>query len=112
MKYRDYMEVHCDENLDWCKPYVSDKSDEYCLIMYDGEPDAVIMPDGTFYRYNGSLTDEVMEAFARAVNSDYDLHSGYDDWLIALRAMHEVGCASCPFSDDCEAMDEQYGEDE
>ena len=50
-----------------------------------------------------------VEHFARAVNPDYDLYSGYDDAYIAIIAMQECGCAACPFCADCDAMGEEFG---
>ena len=109
MKYIDYMNDHEDENLSWCKPY-ADESGEYTLILHDGMVDAITTPDRIAYRYNGTLTEELMESFARAVNPDYDDYSGWDDLHIALESMHEVGCAHCPFKDDCEAMGEEMSD--
>lgn len=100
MRYLDYMEEHPGENLEWCRPY-TDGNDNY-LIMYDGGPLGI-----------KTETEEVterreleygMEGFARKVNKDYDLYSGYSDAEIALDAMHEVGCFDCPWKWDCDAM--------
>ena len=108
MTYREYMQEHDTENLSWCKPYTA-KDGAYALIMYEGKPDSIISPDCEAHRWNGTLTDDVMEHFARAVNPDYDLYSGYDDAYIAIIAMQECGCAACPFCADCDAMGEEFG---
>jgi len=109
MTYREYMESHEDENFSWCKPFTN--KDEDCFaIMYDGTIDHVITPEMEAQRYDGSLNDETLEVFARRVNPDYDLYGGWSDEHIALEVMHEIGCTSCPFKDDCEAMGEEMQE--
>lgn len=109
MTYREYFEAHEDENLSWCKPYAN--KDEDCFaIMHDGTIERVGTPEMEAQRYDGSLNDETLEAFARRVNPDYNLYSGWSDEHIILEAMHECGCANCPFIDDCEAMGEEIQE--
>ena len=80
------------------------------LVMYDGELSSIMSPTREAFRYNGTLTDEVLEQFAREVNPDYDLYTGWSDLHVALEAMHPVGCASCPWCEDCEAMYEEMSE--
>ena len=111
MTYREYFEEHEDENLSWCKPYF-DESGEYYINMYDDIVEAVITPKTKIIRvYDSNNTlDDVVTEVAKAVNPDYYLYSGWDDLHIALDAMHECGCASCPFKDDCEAMGEEMQE--
>lgn len=106
MTYHDYMIDHDEENLSWCKPY-ADKSGDYRLVIYDGELMSIMSPDREAHRWDGSLTDELLEAFARAVNPDYDMYNGYTDLEIALDATHPVGCSSCPWFDDCDTMGEE-----
>ena len=103
MTYLEYMKTHENENLGWCKPYV-DNSGNYFAIMYEGNMEWISMPDTEALRYDGSLTNEVLEAFARSVNPDYDVYSGWTDVHIALDAMREIGCSECPFRCDCDAM--------
>lgn len=103
MTYLEYMENHPDENLDWCRPYVS-KDGEYALLKHDREPEIARTPAGDLYRYNGSLSGEALEQIARAVNPDYDVFNGWTDEQIAIIAMHETGCAACPWRHECEAM--------
>ena len=107
MKYIEKMERN--ENLSWCKPYVDD-SGEYALIMQEGKAICIKTPYGTAYEY-GTLDDAALEEFARAVNPDYNLYSGWDDTHIALEAMHPVGCFFCPFKDECEAVNEKVDDD-
>ena len=106
MKYLEYMEENQYENMSWCKPY-KDKSEKYTLVVHEGEPLSIMSPTTEAHRYDGSLNDEMMEQFARAVNPDYNEYSGWSDVQIALDAMHEVGCASCPWKEDCDAMGEE-----
>lgn len=109
MTYRDYFDKHQDENLSWCKPYV-DKTGDYFLLMYEGECECVVTPHGTFCRYNGTLTDDIMEEFAKAVNNGYYCYHGWTDEHIALDVMTEVGCAACPLNSQCDPMFEEYEE--
>ena len=109
MTYRDYMNDHDTEHFTWCCPY-SDETGDYKLVIYDGEINAVSTPDTIAHRYDGTLTDEVLEQFARAVNPYYDDYKGWDNLHIALEVMHEIGCSGCPFNADCEALDEEMSD--
>ena len=106
MTYAEYFMEHDNENFSWCKPY-ADKTGEYMLVMHDGELSALSSPDTIAYRYDGSITDQIIEQFAKSVNPDYSMFKGYTDTQIALFAMHETGCFHCPFKDDCSAMGEE-----
>ena len=106
MKYTEYMKLHESENLSWCKPY-TDETGKYVLVMCDGKPSSMHSPSQEVFCHNGTLTDDAMKQFAREVNPYYDLYNGWDDCHIALDAMHEVGCASCPWRENCEAMREE-----
>ena len=107
MTYLEYFNQHPTETLDWCKCY-TDKSGEYFLVMYDGEPSLIKTPSGTkdvTPRHCGD--DSGMHDFAIAVNNGYHCYHGWTDAYIALDVMHEVGCASCPFRDGCQVMNEE-----
>lgn len=104
--YRDLAEEDESMNLGWCKPYVS-ADGSHVLILHDGEVESIFSPAVRAYRWNGSLTDEVMAAFAREVNPYYDDYQGWTDLHIALEAMQETGCWHCPWRDDCDAMGEE-----
>lgn len=106
MKYIDYMNEHPTENLCWCKPYTNDDETHY-LIMYDGKPEVIITPNIEAWRYDGSLTEAIMEQFAREVNPGYETYSHWSDTHIALEAMREIGCHYCPFKNDCDPMIEE-----
>lgn len=108
MTYREYMIDHDTESLSWCAPY-EDKTGDYRLVMYDGEVSSIATPSCVAYTYNGTLTDELLEAFARDVNPDYECYQGYTDLEIAMEALHPVGCAHCPHFDECETMGEEMG---
>lgn len=107
MTYFDYFLMHDDEpmNMGWCKPYV-DKSGDYTLIIHDGEAESAVTPKGTFHRYDGTLTDMVLEHIAHAVNDYYDDYFGWSNCHIALEAMTETNCINCPLRDECEAINE------
>ena len=102
MKYLEYMENHDGENLSWCRPYADDSGD-YALAICEGEVVGLTMPGIN----TGDVTPEMMEKFARAVNRDYDLYSGWSDLHIALEGMHETGCSCCPWRGECDAMAEE-----
>ena len=107
MTYLEKFEsTNSNENLSWCKPY-TDKNNEYYLIQHDGEIIDVKTPTGEYNLYDGTLTAEIMESIARAVNSDYDCYKGWTDEHIAIDAMTEIGCACCPFRHVCEAANEE-----
>lgn len=101
----EYMMDHDMANMGWCKPYTND--DETCfMIMYDGEVIRILAPGIDAGRHDGALRI-YMEQFARSLaGDDYDLYSGYTDEQIALKYLHECGCASCPVRHECETMNE------
>jgi hypothetical protein len=107
MTYLDNFEQNnSNENLSWCKPY-TDKNEEYYLVMYEGEAEAAKTPEGTYHRYNSTLSEEVKESIAKAVNNGYHCYHGWNDEDIALDVMHEIGCKDCPFKHECEAVNEE-----
>ena len=111
MTYLEHFEkTGSTENMSWCRPFTDD-SEEYFLIQHDGEIESAKTPDGIFYRYNGTLTPDVLESIAKAVNTYHDDYHGWTDEHIALEAMHELGCVNCPFRHECEAINE-YMEEE
>ena len=109
MKYSDYMREHETEGMSWCTPY-QDETGDYTILVHDGEPSAIMTPSRMVYRYDGTLTGETLEQFARAVNPDYDAYSNWDDLHIALNALHPIACSACPWFDDCAAMVEEIDE--
>lgn len=110
MTYLDYANDHPDFHPAWCVPF-SDDSEERFLIIHDGLASMIESPEVTSVR--GELLcdfDSDLGAFAQAVNPDYDAYSGYTDQQIAMMAMHETGCAACPFRHECEAMSAEMDE--
>lgn len=98
---REHMAENWTENLGWCAPFV-DESGNYAAVVCEGKIITIRTPDGD--RHNPDA--ETLRNFAKAVNPEYDEYKGWDDTHIALEAMREVGCASCPWNNDCDAMDE------
>ena len=109
MKYSEYFEEHQAENFSWCKPYM-DKTETYYVVMHDGEMLGIVTPTTVAYRYDGTLTDDLLERVAKEINPDFDSYSGWDLTHIILEAMNEVGCFHCPFKEDCEPYNEYMGE--
>lgn len=109
MTYREYFEVHGDENINWCKPYTNNTESSF-IVVYDGDAMAISTPTLEAHRYDGSLNDDVLHRFAKRINQHYDVYHGWDDLHIALEMMHEVGCINCPFKDDCDVMGEEMEE--
>ena len=115
MKYRDYM-ADSDDNLSWCKPYIGDR---VSIAINEGNPVGLIV-DGEEVKpvYVGALkgyeyTAEQLEQAARAANPDYDTYSGWDALHILVNGdVSERPCRDCPWFSECDAMDEQYGDDE
>ena len=98
--YGDYYSEHEDENLSWCKPY-ADATGKIFVIVNEGRVDYIEI-DGV----PQVVTPDTIHTLAMAVNSDYGSYQDWDDIHIALDAMTELGCASCPCFADCEAMRE------
>ena len=114
MTYLEKMEREgkYNENMYWCKPFV-DKTGEYFLIQHDGEIKSAKTPDGSFHICHGDFASEqAMQKFAFAVNNGYYCYHGWTDESIALDAMTETGCLSCPFRHECESVNEEIEEEE
>ena len=86
------------ENMGWCVPYATKDesvwvvSSENCVSIKDG--DTAI----------DNATPEQIREYAKKINEDYDLYSGWDDLHILLDGMRSHGCTECPFRDVCEAV--------
>ena len=112
MKYLEYMNEHPTENLGWCKPY-TDKNENKYLVIYDGEVSGIKTETAEVTTLDGRWElEKALGELARKVTKDYDLYSGYSDKELALIAMHEVGCADCPWKYDCDAMGEYINDEE
>lgn len=101
MTTRDYMRTNADENLSWCRPFVSDDG-KYAVAVNEGNAVSIILNG-----HDLELTPESVRMLAQAVNADYDDYNGYSDLQIALDAMTETSCAKCPWFETCAAMDEE-----
>lgn len=79
--------------------------------MVDSSVEHVITPDFDVSRCcdGDRAIEESLRIVAKTINPEYDSYSGWSDLHIALEAMHEDGCAHCPFKDDCECMGEEIG---
>lgn len=105
--YADYMRDNPDENLDWCKPYVSDDG-RYAIAINEGEIIEAITPEGHLpVGHLSPLTEDEIEKLAREIDPEYELYSGWTDTEIILNKLHETGCASCPFFGKCDAMSQR-----
>ena len=79
--------------------------------MYDGEPNSIIVSGVTVHKCEGyDLFRLFLNKLARKVNPYYDDYKGFSDEHIAMEKMHPVGCAHCPFLDECDAACEEFDE--
>ena len=92
-------------NLGWCKPYIHTRKG-WALAVNSGEVAGMLFA-GEDINPDRLDDDLLLRLFAKAVNTDYDCHTGYDDLHIALEAMSERSCRNCPWFDMCDAMDEE-----
>lgn len=97
------------ENLGWCKPYVSDDG-KYAIAVNEGEIAGMIF-DGEDIAPGKLDSADIINKFAKAVNPDFDIYSGWGDLHIALDGdIKECGCANCPWFGICDAMDGEVDE--
>ena len=105
--YGEYMAEHPEENMSWCRPYVSDDG-RYAVAVNEGEIIEAITPEGHLpVGYLSPLTEDEIEKLAREIDPEYELYSGWTDTEIILNKLHETGCASCPFFGKCDAMSQE-----
>ena len=106
-----YEKMNPGENLSWCRPYVS--KDENCFVVVcNGKiSGCIINNENVGYILPSTDVAAIAHRLAVAVNPDYAEYNGYSDLEIALDAMTEIGCADCPFRDDCDAMWEDEEEE-
>ena len=102
--YRDIMRTS-DDNLGWCKPYVSSDG-KNAIAIADGRPVSLLI--------NGhdidDITPDAMRRFVLAVNPDMDIDdiADADTLELATEPLHESPCHDCPWFAVCAAMDEEY----
>ena len=109
--WREYMANHDTKHFSWCIPY-STPGGEYVIVQHDGDISAISTPDTVAYRYDGGITDDVLEQIARAIVPDYGMYSGYSDTDLLLMHLRPTGCAACPFNSECSAMDADMDDDD
>ena len=104
-------ELGCDENLDWCRPYISNNG-RVAFVSNDGEPIDCATIDGEII-YFGDDTEQRhanLQKFVAAVMGDeYDPEVEYyvDDltnYNDVFGRCQEVGCHDCPWAKNCEPM--------
>lgn len=103
--YRDYFSTHTDESVDWCKCYMADGRNAVCVNDITTNEISAIMIGGKDIDFRDDVG--AIHRLAKAVNSDYSLYHGWSDAHIAIEAMKEVGCTSCPWFSVCDQMDEK-----
>lgn len=101
MTYREMMQEN-GENLSWCKPlrflngrvFVTQSEGSITAMCLDGKD----IP----------ATPENLNLVAKLVEPCYDDFDGWNDTHIITQAdSEELPCGSCPWFDDCDAMDEE-----
>lgn len=103
MTIRDLMQDN-GENLGWCRPYVSDNG-KYAIAVNEGKIAGMIL-NGEDINPDKLDAPDIINKFAKAVNPDYGIYSGWGDLHIALDGdVRECGCRNCPWFGICDAMD-------
>ncbi len=102
-KIKLYETMETGENLSWCRPYIS--CDGSCAMVINEGKIINIMINGKDF-VNPSR--EQLAALAARLNpDDADPDADGEELIeILLDDMREVGCADCPYRDECECMDE------
>lgn len=101
-------------NLGWCKPYISDDG-KNAIAVNEGIIESMIL-DGEEITFDKVRDPDVLERFARAVNSDFDEYEGWGMLHIILDGdLQECDCCDCPWFSVCDAMDnpddwEEFGQ--
>ena len=93
-----YEKMSHTENLGWCKPYTTSDG-RFAVAVCEGDIVSMLIKGVDI-----DTTPETIKALAATINEDYSLYRGCSDCDIALDAMTETGCASCPWRDCCECM--------
>lgn len=108
-KVYDFMSTS--ENMSWCKPLsflwgkvvVAMNECEIAGCQVNGE-------DRDEYTTYGKRenTEYAWKALAQLCNPDYAEYRGYSDFKILMDSDYEeLGCADCPWRDECDAMDDE-----
>lgn len=110
MTLREYFQWHPDQNMSWCKPYISDNERVVAAVNEEGiiclRIDGEDIPETRNEKGQYAISDEAIKRAAMIVNPDYADYEGYSEEEKFYRGdIHETGCAFCPWRDDCEVMD-------
>lgn len=98
---KKYEKMGTNENLGWCKPYLGDG---VAVAVMEGSAVAVRV-DGRDY-LTAKTVPAALERLARRINPDFASYDAYDSLHVALDGdLRECGCGSCPWRDDCDAME-------
>lgn len=112
--YRRWAIDH-DENVSWCKPYVSDDGRVMYTLTEGVITDLVV--DGvsidTVHDSDGShVADADVDKIARRYNPYYDDDETPVYNLITCSAFRDAPCAVCPYFRECENWDNPDGWDD
>lgn len=105
---KNYERMSHGENLDWCRPYISD--DERIAVAVNEGEIINIQVDGRDIewdekrKFSFGYSENLLHRLAQEINPNYDLYKGYTDTHIILDTLEERGCAECPWRDECDAM--------
>ena len=112
MTNREYMEIHPDENLSWCRPYRSENG-RVVLTLNEGRIEGLMIDgvdiedfDRVSYRQEATW-----ERVCKASVEDKDLldiETRRYSWreIALMDGLVECGCANCPWKGTCDAMSE------
>nr|DAR24149.1 MAG TPA: hypothetical protein [Caudoviricetes sp.] len=102
-KIKLYESMQNGENLSWCRPYIS-RDGSCAMVINEGEIINIMIDDKDFV----NPSREQLAALAARLNpDDADPDADGEELTeILLDSMREVGCADCPYRDECECMDE------
>lgn len=101
-----YENMRINENLGWCAPYASDSSRVECSISDSGfaalridKEDVDVTPE------NLKRAAEIAISDCTRFNFSVDDFAGESPESIIRETCKQLGCCSCPWRDECEAMD-------
>lgn len=93
------------EDIDWCQCYESNDYHNYYCINHESRYEAVRIGDKDIEGENALVQ------LAKAMKPDFDeAEDDPHDVIDSSMYMHRCGCLGCPWSDDCDAVQEPIGE--
>ena len=102
-KIKLYETMETGENLSWCRPYIS-RDGSCAMVINEGEI-INIMINGKDFPNPSREQLAALDALLNPDDADPDA-DGEELIEILLDDMREVGCADCPYRDECECMEE------